>query len=75
MAEPVSVYINTYGTGKGFSDAEIARRVRSLFDLRPAKIVERFGLKNPIYGPTAAYGHFGRTDLSLPWETIKQADR
>ena len=60
VAEPVSVYINTYGTGKGFSDAEIARRVRSLFDLRPAKIVERFGLKNPIYGPTAAYGHFGK---------------
>ena len=60
VAEPVSVYINTYGTGKGFSDAEIARKVRELFDLRPAKIVERFGLKNPIYGPTAAYGHFGK---------------
>ena len=60
VAEPVSVYINTYGTGKDFSDAEIARKVRELFDLRPAKIVERFGLKNPIYGPTAAYGHFGK---------------
>jgi len=61
VAEPVSVYINTYGTAKvELSDGEIAEKVRKLFDLRPAKIVERFGLKNPIYGPTAAYGHFGK---------------
>ena len=59
VAEPVSVYVNSYGTGV-CSDAEIAVRLRELFDLRPAAIVHRFGLKNPIYAPTAAYGHFGR---------------
>ena len=59
VAEPVSVYVNSYGTGV-CSDAEIAVRLRELFDLRPAAIIRRFGLKNPIYAPTAAYGHFGR---------------
>ena len=59
VAEPVSVYVNSYGTGV-VPDAEIAARLRSLFDLRPAAIVRRFGLKAPIYAPTAAYGHFGR---------------
>ena len=61
VAEPVSIYVNTYGTAKnGLSDAEIAERISTLFDLRPAKIIARFGLKNPIYAPTAAYGHVGR---------------
>ena len=61
VAEPVSVYVNTYGSAKvRLSDGEIAEKVRKIFDLRPAKIVERFGLKNPIYAPTAAYGHFGK---------------
>ena len=59
VAEPVSVYVNSYGTGV-CSDAEIAYKLRSLFDLRPAAIIKRFGLKAPIYAPTAAYGHFGR---------------
>ena len=59
VAEPVSVYVNSYGTGVR-PDAEIAAIIRELFDLRPAAIVRRFGLKNPIYAPTAAYGHFGR---------------
>ena len=59
VAEPVSVYVNSYGTGVR-PDAEIAAKIRELFDLRPAAIVHRFGLKNPIYAPTAAYGHFGR---------------
>ena len=59
VAEPVSVYVNSYGTGV-CSDAEIASKLRGLFDLRPAAIIKRFGLKNPIYAPTAAYGHFGR---------------
>ena len=59
VAEPVSVYVNSYGTGV-CSDAEIAARLGELFDLRPAAIVRRFGLKAPIYAPTAAYGHFGR---------------
>jgi len=61
VARPVSVYVNTYGTAaKGLTDAEIAERINTLFDLRPAKIIEKFQLKNPIYTPTASYGHFGR---------------
>ncbi len=61
VAEPVGLYVNTYGTAKiKMTDGEIAVRVRKLFDLRPYAIVERFGLKNPIFRPTAAYGHMGR---------------
>ena len=61
VAEPVSIYVNTYGTAKnGLTDAEIAEKIPQLFDLRPARIIARFGLKNPIYAPTAAYGHVGR---------------
>ncbi|WP_026474050.1 methionine adenosyltransferase [Alkaliflexus imshenetskii] len=61
VAEPVGVYVNTYGTSKvKISDGEIARRVEKLFDLRPGIIVRRLGLKNPIFEPTAAYGHMGR---------------
>ena len=61
VAEPVGLYVNTYGTAKvKMSDGEIAARVKKLFDLRPYAIVERFGLKNPIFRPTAAYGHIGR---------------
>ncbi|MCQ2145461.1 MAG: methionine adenosyltransferase, partial [Bacteroidales bacterium] len=68
VARPVSIYVNTYGTaasctecGKQIPDALIAEKINEIFDLRPAKIVEKFGLKNPIYEPTAAYGHVGRT--------------
>ena len=61
VAEPVGLYVNTYGTAKvNLTDGEIASRVLRLFDLRPYAIVERFGLKNPIFAPTAAYGHMGR---------------
>jgi len=61
VAEPVGVYINTYGTAKvDFSDGEIARRIEKIFDLRPGMIIRRLGLKNPIFEPTAAYGHMGR---------------
>ena len=61
VAEPVSVFVDTYGTRHaGESDAEIAQKLRELFDLRPAAITRKFGLKNPIYEPTAAYGHMGR---------------
>ena len=61
VAEPVGLYVNTYGTAKvALSDGEIAAKVKKLFDLRPYAIVERFGLKNPIFRPTAAYGHMGR---------------
>ena len=62
VAKPVSVYVATNGTAKvNLSDSEIAEKVGEIFDLRPAAIIDRFGLKNPIYKPTAAYGHMGRT--------------
>ena len=62
VAQPVGLYVNTYGTCKvkGLSDGEIAQKLQTIFDLRPAAIVRRFGLKNPIFSETAAYGHFGR---------------
>ena len=61
VAKPVSVYVDTYGTAaKGLSDGEIAAKVQEIFDLRPASIIRKFQLKNPIYAPTAAYGHMGR---------------
>ncbi len=62
VAQPVGLYVNTYGTCrlKGMSDGEIAQRLLDIFDLRPAAIVKRLGLKNPIFSETAAYGHFGR---------------
>jgi len=62
VAKPVGLYINTYGTSKvNLSDGEIADKVEALFDMRPSAIIKRFGLKNPIFEPTAAYGHVGRT--------------
>ena len=61
VAEPVGVYVNTYGTSNlAISDGEIAKRIDEMFDLRPYGIIQRFGLKNPIFLPTASYGHFGR---------------
>ena len=60
IAQPLSVYVDTYGTNKlSISEGEIAERIGKLFDLRPASIVKRYGLKNPIFEPTASYGHFG----------------
>jgi S-adenosylmethionine synthetase len=63
VAQPVGLYVNTYGTCKvkGLHDGEIATKLLEIFDLRPAGIVRRYGLKNPIFSETAAYGHFGRT--------------
>lgn len=63
VAKPVGLYVNTYGTCKvkGLKDGEIAERLTGIFDLRPAAIVKRYGLKHPIFSETAAYGHFGRT--------------
>jgi len=61
VARPVSIFVNTNGTARhGISDADIAQTIAGIFDLRPARIIEKFGLKNPIYLPTAAYGHFGK---------------
>ena len=73
IAEPVSLHVDTFGTGK-VSDGEILELIRRHFDLRPADIIERLGLRKPIYQQTAAYGHFGRSDLDLPWERLDMAD-
>jgi S-adenosylmethionine synthetase len=67
VAEPVSVLVDTFGTGKT-GDDKIAEAVRKVFDFRPAAIIRDLDLRRPIYRQTAAYGHFGRTDIDLPWE-------
>ena len=67
VAQPVSVLVESYGTGK-LPDGELSALVRRCFDLRPAAIIERLDLRRPIYQATASYGHFGRMDLDLPWE-------
>ncbi len=74
VAEPTSINIDTFGTGV-LPDAEIAKIVRENFDLRPAGIIEMLGLRKPIYKQTAAYGHFGRTDVDLPWERTDKAEQ
>ena len=66
VAEPVSVFVDSYGAYDEKGDAAIAAKVRELYDLRPAAIISRFGLKNPIYEPTAAYGHFGKKPFVRP---------
>ncbi|MFW6075675.1 MAG: methionine adenosyltransferase [Chloroflexota bacterium] len=73
VARPLSIYVETFGTGK-VPDEDIARLVRTHFDLRPAAIIESLDLLRPIYRQTAAYGHFGRTDIDLPWEKLDQVD-
>ncbi len=67
VAQPVSISINTFGTGT-VSNERLIQAVRENFDLRPAGIIEMLDLRRPIYRQTAAYGHFGRTDIDLPWE-------
>lgn len=81
VAEPVGFYVNTYGTGK-YADDVIAEKLNKIFDLRPYSIVERFKLKNPIYRPTASYGHFGKkcytTEVEVFYEdetTFKKNDK
>ncbi len=74
VAEPVSVLVESYGTGK-VSDAELSAAVRKCFDLRPAAIIRTLDLRRPIYQQTAAYGHFGRTDIDLPWEKTDAIDK
>ena len=71
VANPVSLFVNTYGTGK-ISEEKIARAIEENFDLRPAAIIEKLGLRRPIFKQTAAYGHFGRD--AFPWEKTDMAD-
>ena len=73
VAEPVSISIDTFGTGK-VSEYELVEAVRKHFDLRPAGIIKMLDLKHPIYKQTAAYGHFGRTDVLLPWEKLDKVN-
>ena len=73
MAEPTSISIDTFGTGK-LSDDKIGELVREHFDLRPRGLIEMLDLKRPIYRKTAAYGHFGREDADFTWENTDKAD-
>jgi len=73
VAEPVSISIDTFGTGK-VSEAQLVEAVRDHFDLRPAGIIKMLDLKHPIYKQTAAYAHFGRTDVLLPWEKLDKVN-
>lgn len=73
VARPVSVLIETFGTGK-IADAKISEFILQTFDLRPAGIIKALDLRRPIYRQTATYGHFGRTDLDLPWERTDKAE-
>ncbi len=73
VAEPTSVQVETFGTGR-LSDEELTQIIREHFDLRPAGIIKMLDLRRPIYRQTAAYGHFGRTDVQLPWENIDKAE-
>ncbi|SEQ40742.1 methionine adenosyltransferase [Lachnospiraceae bacterium RM5] len=73
VAHPMSIMVDTFGTGK-LDDLKIAEIIRENFDLRPAGIIQMLDLRRPIYKQTAAYGHFGRTDISLPWEKLDKVD-
>jgi S-adenosylmethionine synthetase len=72
MAEPLSVNVETFGTG-AVADEKINKAIRDVFDLRPGAIIRDLKLRRPIYRQTAAYGHFGRTDVVLPWENTNRA--
>lgn len=69
IAAPLAIDVNTYGTGK-LSDEKISQIVRKVFDLRPGMLIKNLGLRRPLYRQVAAYGHFGRNDLNLPWEKL-----
>ena len=71
VADPLAVDVNTYGTGK-LSDEKISQIVRKVFDLRPGMLIKNLGLRRPLYRQVAAYGHFGRDDLNLPWEKLNK---
>lgn len=73
VAKPLSILVNTYGTGK-ISDDKIVEIINENFDLRPAAIIKNFDLRRPIYKQTAAYGHFGRSDINVPWEKTDKVD-
>ena len=73
VARPTSIMVDTFGTGK-VGDEKLVDIIRENFDLRPDCIIKMLDLRRPIYKQTAAYGHFGRNDLDLPWEKLDKAD-
>jgi len=73
VAQPVSISIDTFGTGT-LPESDLVSLVRKHFDLRPAGIIKQLDLRRPIYKQTAAYGHFGRNDLDVPWERTDKAE-
>ena len=73
VARPTSIMVDTYGTGR-VSDEKLVEIIRENFDLRPAGIIKMLDLRRPIYAPTASYGHFGRTDVELPWEKLDKVE-
>ncbi len=73
VAHPTSIAVNTFGTGK-VEDEKIVEAVKEVFDLRPGAIIKELDLRKPIYRQTAAYGHFGRTDINVPWEATNKVE-
>ncbi|MDQ3247712.1 MAG: methionine adenosyltransferase domain-containing protein, partial [Chloroflexota bacterium] len=73
VARPLSINVETFGTGK-ISDEQIVTLIEEQFDLRPGAIIRDLNLRRPIYRQTAAYGHFGRDDVQLPWEDVSRAE-
>ena len=73
VAHPTSVMVDTFGTGK-LSDEKLVEIIRENFDLRPAGIIKMLDLRRPIYKQTAAYGHFGRNDIDVPWEKTDKVE-
>ncbi len=73
VAKPVSITVDTFGTGT-VSEEKIVEVIEQVFDLRPAAIIDALQLRRPIYKQTAAYGHFGRTDIDLPWERLDKVE-
>ena len=73
VAKPVSIMVDTYGTGK-ITDEKMVELIETHFDLRPAAIIRDLDLRRPIYRQVAAYGHFGRTDIDIPWEKTDKAE-
>ena len=73
VAHPTSIMVDTFGTGR-ISDQKLVEIIRENFDLRPAGIIRMLDLRRPIYKQTAAYGHFGRTDIDLPWEKLDKVE-
>jgi S-adenosylmethionine synthetase len=73
VARPMSILVDTFGTGT-LTDEKLSEVLQKVFDLRPGAIIRDLGLRRPIYRQTAAYGHFGRTDIDLPWEKTDKVE-